>query len=128
MNKKSILILSSVSVVSFFLILSCTKDKGKLPVEVPPPPVEACDTITWTKHIKKIVETKCSTAPGCHTGAAPSGGVSLDTYAQVKNQADNGRIKARVIDGIPSFMPQGGQLPQNEKDLIACWLGNGKKE
>lgn len=129
MTKRSALFLSTV-VIAFALILaSCVKDKGKAPVVVAPPPVESCDTITYNKHIKKLVDNNCSTTPGCHAGTgAGGGGVVLETYTQVKNQADNGRIKARAIDGNPSFMPVGSQLTQAQKELITCWLNNGKKE
>ena len=123
-NTRGILII----VLALVIIQACVKDIGKAPVTtVAPIPPDACDTITYTKHIKKIIDDNCSTQPGCHTGPSPLGNTALDTYDQVKNSADNGRIKARIIDGSPSFMPQGSQLTVPQKALITCWLENGKK-
>lgn len=95
---------------------------GKLPTPSITP--AACDTITYTKHIKPIIETWCIS---CH-GTTPSPGAPmLVTYEQVKNNAQ--KIKNTVFDSNPESMPQGGDpLEQDLKDLITCWLNNGNKE
>lgn len=123
MNKKIATSIFSTALLVFFIV-SCDKKVGKNPsvVASPPPPPGACDTITYNKHIKPIMVASCE---GCHGG---SGGVNLNTYTQVKAQGELGRLKARVIDGNPSYMPTGGSLPQAQKDLIQCWLNNGYKE
>lgn len=106
------------------LLLSCDKKVGKLPVTATAPlNPSACDTITYTKHIKPIIDLKC---PSCHF--AGNGRALLGDYAQVKAVADNGQLKGYLIDGVPEFMPKGSQLPANEKDLVLCWLNNGTKE
>jgi hypothetical protein len=123
---------AAISISVAFVFHSCVKDKGLKPAEIPPPPVSACDTITWNKQIKAIVSGHCSTTPGCHTGATPTGNTSLDTYAQVRSKAEAGRIKARVIDHVPTQMPPAANpeysLSVAEKGLISCWLDNGYKE
>jgi len=117
-------------ILIILLMMSCEKKVGKLPAATTPLPVSACDTITYVKHIKPIIDLKCSTTPACHVGPSPSGGVFLETYTQVKAQADNNRIKARVLDENPSIMPPAPNSPltASEKNLLQCWLDNGKKE
>jgi hypothetical protein len=102
----------------------CTKDLGKLP---PPPPVELCDTFipTYTKHIEPLLTAKCI---GCHKSPSPSAGVLLTSYENVRVVADNGKLENVIFKGIPQFMPYGSQLPPHEKDLIRCWLTNGKRQ
>lgn len=127
--KKKIFILG-ISALAFaaVIISSCSKDTGKLPVAAPAGTL-SCDTITYTKHIKKIVETNC-TLSGCHDGS--NSNPMLDSYELVKEKAEAGRIKARVIDQLPSAMPPLGNsnpvLSSEQKALINCWLGNGMKE
>lgn len=133
MNKLT-LILAGATCISALAFVACDKKVGKLPEEnngqgtttsPTPPPVGFCDTITYNKHIKKIIDANCVS---CHGPSVQQAGVTLTTYAEVKNKADAGRIKARVIDGQGGFMPQGGELTAAEKNLIVCWLNNGKKE
>lgn len=107
-----------------FVLIRCDKRVGKL-AAAPPVASSACDTVTYTKQIKKIIDDNCVS---CHGPSLQQSGVILVTYADVKNMADQGRIKARVIDGNPSFMPQGSELSPAQKSLILCWLGNGGKQ
>ena len=125
MNKSTLILAGAcISVLAF--IAGCDKKVGKLPVQTtPPPPPDACDTITYNKHIKRIFDENCVS---CHNPRLPSGSVEFNNYTDVKNKADAGRIKARVIDGEGGFMPQGGELSAADKNLINCWLNNGKKE
>ncbi|MES2565450.1 MAG: hypothetical protein V4565_01205 [Bacteroidota bacterium] len=113
--------LFSLLTVSSFLIFffSCTKDVGPNP-DLIPKPAEGCDTITFTKHIMPIFTNSCVT---CHSPGAQS--PELSDYTQIKAQVDGGRIKARVIDQVPSPMPLGNPLPQNEINMLKCWLESG---
>jgi len=108
----------------FLFFSACTKDVGKLPAMPPTGSGSPCDNVTYTKDIKPIIENNCL---NCH-GATPSSGAPiLMSYAQVKDNAS--KIKATVFDSQPELMPQGGSpLPKEQKDLINCWLNNGKKE
>jgi len=123
MNKRSFLVLASAGVLLALLTNSCVKDKGKLPVVVPPP-VSVCDSATYTKKIKAIIDAKCAT---CHSPAGgPTGGVNLTTYAEVSGKSS--RINARAL--VEGTMPQTGspQLTADEKALIQCWLDKGTPE
>lgn len=103
------------------ILSSCTKDIGPNP-DLVKKSVSACDSVTFTKHIKPIVDANCVS---CHY-VGGSGPGDFTTFTDFKNYADGGRIKARVIDQLPSVMPQGGPpLPQAELDLIKCWLEAG---
>lgn len=124
MNKKIILAAPLLTGLFILMLFSCDKKVGRVPVTVTTPvAASACDTVTYIKHIKGIMDTKCLS---CHFPG--NGRALLGNYAQVKAVADNGQLKGYVIDGDPEFMPQGTQLPANEKNLIICWLNNGKKE
>lgn len=123
--KKNILILTlGGGILIALFITSCTKDEGKLPVAVTA--VSACDTITYTKHIKPVIDNYCIS---CH-GTPPNPGAPLLTnYTEVK--ANAAKIKATTLDAnpTPELMPQGGPpLSQADKNLISCWLNNGMKE
>lgn len=128
--RKRIFVYTAAILLPAIILVSCTKEEGKLPVQnTPPPPPGACDTVTWSKHIQPLVKKNCSTTPGCHTGAAPQGNVNLDTYEQVKGKAETGRIKARVFDKIPAPMPPSpSTLTPAELNLLQCWLDNGQKQ
>ncbi|MCE3228562.1 MAG: hypothetical protein K0S32_3113 [Bacteroidetes bacterium] len=129
MSKKFLIPASVTIFFSILFMVSCDKKVAKLETPataVVPPPAGFCDTISYNKHIGPIMQTKCALGTGCHGSGAPR--TNLTSYASAKGIGEGGSLKARVIDGSPSFMPQGSQLPQNEKDLIQCWINNGFKE
>jgi hypothetical protein len=72
--------------------------------------------------VKAVMNTNCVS---CHSGAAAQGGISLSTDCNIINAA--ARIKARAVDGNPSFMPQGGQLSAADKKKITDWITAGGK-
>jgi len=126
MNKKSVL-----SYITFLLIVvsvsyfSCVKDVGPLPVTKS---VTFCDSLNvkWPTDIQAIIQIQCIN-PGCHAAGGPQ--IDLSTYALLKPYADQGRIRARVIDGaINGWMPTTGPLPVSERDKIDCWLKGGSLE
>jgi predicted CXXCH cytochrome family protein len=125
MNNRSLLVLSGMAIFAITVYSGCTKMVGKEPKKVEIP-IEACDTITYTKHIAPIMTASCVS---CHSSSFSQGGVLLTSYSEVKAQADNGKLNNVIFVGTPEFMPQGGpQLSQSQKDRIKCWLNNGKKE
>lgn len=115
MNFISILSLSA----GVIFITSCTKDVGPNP-DLVKKQTSVCDTITFTKHIKPIIDNQCV---NCHSTGAQS--PDLSTYSLLKTQVDGGRIKARVIDQNPSPMPPAGNLTSDELNSIKCWLDAG---
>lgn len=112
---KLFLTVSSIICVGF---MSCTKDIGPNPDLVVK---TGCDTVTFTKHILPIFNSECTSCHSTSGGQSPD----LSDYNLIKTQVDGGRIKARMIDGSPSFMPTAGRLPDNQINLIQCWLDAG---
>src|ERR1043166_247128 len=120
MNKRFALL--SVILIPF-LFPGCTKDKGSLPKA---PVINACDTITYSKHILPIMQSICYS---CHGAGTSFAGTDKDwtVFANFKTRADNGTVRKRVIEANPSSMPPSGKLPQAQLNLIDCWLQNGAK-
>lgn len=87
-------------------------------------PSNFCDTtaVTWATDIEPLINTKCAIS-GCHANGTTS--PNLTGYTAVKAQADNGRLRARAIDGVPSFMPASGKLPACEMAVLDTWLRAG---
>lgn len=85
-----------------------------------------CDTanMTYSANVAPIISANCT---GCHSGSAPSGGVTLSTYAGVKTQADNGNLVGVIThaSGYPA-MPQGGsKLSDCNINKIKAWIARG---
>ncbi len=127
--KKAIITLSVLGILAF--VVSCTYNKESLPEPItnttsnpnPTPAPTPSNNVTYTSHVKSYIDNNCV---GCH---GSSGGVSLQTYAQVKAQADAGRILARAINGSGSGpMPPSGLMPQTTLDTLQIWLDQGALE
>lgn len=100
---------------------SCIKDVGPLP-QAPLVSQTLCDSldVKFSTDINPIIQLQCVNT-GCHAAGGGSTGVDLSTYALL----DTARIRARVLDGDPSYMPQGGALPLSDRQKIDCWLKAG---
>lgn len=113
------IVLFSLAAILLFATNGCYYDKEELLY-----PASFCDTVgvTWTTDIEPLISTKCATAT-CHGNGftAPN----LTGYTAVKAQADNGRIRARAIDGVPSIMPGSGKLPACDLAALDAWLRAG---
>lgn len=70
--------------------------------------------------VRQLINGYCGP---CHLNNGMNGGKNFDTDANVVASKD--RIKARAVDGIPSFMPQGGQLTTIDKLKITDWINAG---
>ena len=87
----------------------------------PPPPLEK---VTFAGRIQPLIKTRC-TDKGCHATPQGTGGfLLLNTYAEIKVQADNGKLREEVI--ISKRMPKNGpSLPPNDIDDLKTWLDEG---
>jgi hypothetical protein len=70
--------------------------------------------------VKKLITGYCGP---CHLNGTTTGGQNFDSDNSIV--AAWARIKARTIDGLPSFMPQGGQLTALDKQKIIDWVNAG---
>lgn len=115
--------------MSFILLVvmaqSCYYDNEE---ELYPFASESCDTlsvITYQNKIEAIIQNNCAIS-GCHTGVSPTGGLFLDTYAQVKAIADNGNLTDRTI--VQQDMPPSSPLSNCEMEAIQKWVNNNSPE
>ena len=114
----SIIILGLNSVL---FMNSCAKDVGKDPALLPK--VLNCDSVKYSRTIKPIVMANCA-IPTCHVPGGQGSG-DFTTFTDFYAKAQSGALKARVIDGVPGFMPAAGRLPDDKIEKIKCWLNAG---
>jgi hypothetical protein len=75
--------------------------------------------------VKSVLQSNCALS-GCHAGSSPAGGLNFTVDCTIVNSWD--RIKARAVDGSPSFMPPSGpQLSAADKQKITDWIAAGHK-
>ncbi len=76
----------------------------------------------FNDNLLPVIKTKCAVS-GCHNGN--SNLVALNNYNNLKERADNGRLKDFVLD--KGIMPpaNASQLTEAEKNIFKCWLENG---
>jgi hypothetical protein len=74
--------------------------------------------------VKQVMINFCAVS-GCHISPSPQSG--LDFSIDCVIVANKDRIKARAVDGIPSFMPQppNPQLSAADKQKIVDWINAG---
>jgi hypothetical protein len=82
------------------------------------------ETITYTGSVRTIVSNNCLP---CHGGTNPSGGLNLETYAGVRNAAENGNLINR-INSASSPMPQSGLMAPALIATIEQWAADGYLE
>lgn len=76
--------------------------------------------------VKAVMLANCAT-PGCHSGASPQSGLNFTLDCTIVGAWD--RIKARAVDGNPSFMPPppNPQLNAADKQKIVNWVNAGHR-
>ncbi|MCB9169522.1 MAG: hypothetical protein H6597_06390 [Flavobacteriales bacterium] len=87
---------------------------------------EACDTVevTYSGDLAPLLESHCL---GCHQGAPPPSGVSLDSWSACSAAALNGTLAGDVfnMDGHNAMPPAGPALTACQKDEILTWIQHG---
>jgi uncharacterized membrane protein len=101
-------------------IAGCYNDKEEI---LYPGSFQAVDCSTtaakFAADVKPIISAKCAIS-GCHDATA-SGGVILQTYAQISAKKD--RINARAV--VEKTMPASGALLPADIAKIKCWIESG---
>lgn len=120
--RKPSLILAAALTIG--ITAGCYKDNKE---DMYPSGTTTCDTtgITYTADIQALVNTSCALS-GCHDAATASGSYALNSYANVKVIADNGRFLATITSGT---------MPKNASKLDDCsiskvrsWIRDGAPE
>lgn len=87
---------------------------------------EGCDSInvTYSLTIKPMLDSYCK---GCHSGASPSAGISITSYAETQSIASDGSLLG-TIEHQAGFSP----MPKNASKLSDCnikqlnkWINDG---
>ena len=90
--------------------------------------VQECDTggIKYGADILPIITANCYS---CHANGIVNGDVSLDGYANLKNQANNGNLVGVIThaSGYPPMPDNGGKLSDCEINKIKAWIAAGAK-
>ncbi len=79
-----------------------------------------CNTenVSFSQTLQPFINTYCK---GCHSGASPSGGISLEAYAGVKTVALNGKLYGAI-----SWAAGASKMPQGGNKLDACTIAKFK--
>lgn len=74
--------------------------------------------------VKQLMAVNCAIS-GCHVGPNPQSGQDFSLDCTIVDNST--RIKARAVDGIPSFMPAPprAQLSAADKQKIVAWVNAG---
>jgi len=85
-----------------------------------------CDTtnVKYSTHIKPLIQNTCQ---GCHSGAAPGGGIDLATYTGVKAIADNGKLIGSIshLTGYSAMPKNGYKLTDCQITTVKIWINQG---
>jgi len=88
-----------------------------------------CDTtsVSYAATVKPILDISCVS---CHQASNPSGDVLLDTYEQVKINAENGRLLGSINheNGYTAMPLGGGKLSTCSLAQIKSWIDNGNPD
>jgi uncharacterized membrane protein len=119
--KKNVIYLMALFL--FIGISACSNDsEDDLIDQMDPDP----DPITYSANVKTIIDNNCN---NCHSDPTQNGApISLVTYAQVRNSAENGALINRIQtqEGGVGAMPLGGpRLPQTLIDVVIQWQADG---
>ncbi len=76
-----------------------------------------CDSagISYSSKVEPIINISCK---GCHSGSNPGGGITLNSYATVVAQANNGKLLGSIIHAA-GYSP----MPKNSAALSTCEIG-----
>lgn len=103
--------------ITTLFFFNCTSDStDDLTIQTP-------TVVSYTKNIKTIIDQSCATS-GCHNATGNSGGLTLETYTQVKNAFENRNALVRM-ESTSNPMPASGNLPSTSIQIIKNWRDQG---
>ena len=89
-----------------------------------PQPVVVDEPVAFNPDVQQIMYNNCQT---CHSGAAPSSGVDLTTYDNVKWYTESGSLLNRINSGVTP-MPPSGLMSAEDRAKIQKWADDGFPE
>lgn len=104
-----------------FAMHSCYYD---IESELYPGNCEVPTQLTYTEHIKPIVDASCAIS-GCHVSGG-SGPGNYTTYAGLQAYLDDGSFNQRVV--VDQNMPPSGGLSDCQLQFINQWIQSGAAE
>ena len=121
--KKATAVLLFLFSAIIILVVSCSKSSEDTLSQTPG---NSCDTtnVTYSTDVVPILQAHCYS---CHGNGTISGGVSLDSYEDVKQQAENGFLLGTIThaSGYPPMPQDGPQLSDCNINIIRAWIDNG---
>lgn len=90
-------------------------------------PESNCTTPTTAAYGADVVPLLNQHCNNCHTGSFASGGVRLDSYAEVKKYVDNGRLMGSIQwqSGFSAMPKNGTKLSSCNIGKIQVWIASG---
>lgn len=89
-------------------------------------PDETCDTlnVTYSLTIAPIINHNCNR---CHSAVAPSSGIPLEGYDNLKASVDDGLLVGSIKheDGFIPMPEEAPKLPDCDIHQIEIWVNNG---
>lgn len=113
MNKMMLFFILLLGVI---LISACTYADIVEPEEAKP----LTKKVNYNPDIKNIMNNYCIT---CHGGNAPSRGVDLSTYQNVKYYSEKGNLIKRINDKN-NPMPPNGLMPSDKIQILQKWFND----
>ena len=109
--------LLSLIILAGLSMASCTTTE--IPLDEVTDPID--EIVTYNGDVKAIIDNNCI---GCHGTSSPQAGLSLVTYQQVRNAAENGNLITRM-NNATNPMPPSGILSANIRAVIDAWANDG---
>src|SRR3954468_17707083 len=121
--KKVLLPLAAIIIVCNLMMVSSCSKSNEADLAKDTTVGGGCDTVNmkYATNVQPIISSYCY---GCHGNGSASGGITLDSYAKLKVQADNGNLIGVITHtaGFPA-MPEGGaKLSDCNINIIKDWI------
>jgi hypothetical protein len=105
-----------VKLFFFGIVLLSSCDKNNLEKEM----ISCQLPVTYSQTVQPLIQTRCALT-GCHTAGSTTG--NFDTYEELRQRVDNGKLKLSVFD--LKIMPPDVPLSDEELQKIKCWMEQG---
>ncbi|NTW25939.1 MAG: cytochrome c [Lentimicrobium sp.] len=123
-NSASLLTRIAGFVFITLMVTSCYYDNEEY--LYPELPGGECDTtgVTYSGVVSPLMASNCN---GCHSPAAPSGGVVTSTYEGLKTAVNNGSFRKAINHetGASPMPKNGNKLPDCDLKKIDAWINQG---